>query len=138
MFKRHGVPRSRLEVLRQVALFEGLSDKVLARIDSHADELEVQPGRELTTQGGGAYEVFIVAEGEAEVRIDGEVVGTSGEGDLIGELGVLENRPRAATVVASTPMRLLVLDSREMHWLLDEPELAARVQQNVERHHGNP
>lgn len=136
MFTRHGVPRSRLEALGRIPLFEGLSEKVLARIDKHLDELQVQPGRELTTQGRGAYEAFIVEEGEAEVTIDGKVVGRAGPGELIGELGVLEHRLRSATVKAATPMRLLVMDSRDVRWLFEDATLAARVQENIDRHRG--
>lgn len=136
MFGRHGVPRSRLEVLRRVAFFDGLSDKVLARIDSHIDEVAVEAGSVLTKQGGGAYETFIVAEGTADVLIDGQPVGEANAGELIGELGVLEKKARSATVVAKTPMRLLVIDRREMGWLFQDPLLAARLGENVSRHGG--
>lgn len=136
MFTRHKVPRSRIEALGKVSLFEGLSEKVLSRIDAHLDEIQVQPGRELTTQGRSSFEAFIVEEGEAEVTVDGQVVARAGPGELIGELGVLENRPRSATVRAATEMRLLVMDSRDVQWLFDDATLAGRVQANVDRHRG--
>lgn len=138
MFHKHGVPRSRIDFLRSVPTFEGLPDKALSRIDAHLDDLKVQAGRVLTHQGEAAEEVFIVAEGEAEVRIGDEVVGTTGVGEMIGELGVLQHTPRSATVTASTPMRLLVINPREMQWLFDDERLAARVQENVARHTGTP
>lgn len=134
MFGRHKVPRSRLEVLRRVPFFEGLPQKALARIDSHIDEVAVEAGRVLTKQGGGAFETFIVAEGTAEVRIDDQVIRTTEVGELIGEIGVLQRKVRSATVVAKTPMRLLVIDPRNMSWLSEDRVLAARVQQNLERH----
>lgn len=136
MFQRHGVPRSRIEFLRTVPMFDGLSDKVLSRIDAHLDDANVPAGKVLTHQGDGADEAFIVAEGEAEVRVDGEVVATSGTGEMIGELGVLRHTPRAATVVARTPMRLLVINPQDLQWLFDDKALAARVQDNVARHTG--
>ena len=135
MFQRHGVPRERIDVLRQVPFFEGLSTKVLARIDQHLDEVNVPAGRVLTAQGEGAYETFIIADGVAEISIDGSVVRDTEIGELIGEIGVLKHTLRAATVVAKTPMRLLVLEAREMNALLHEDKLVAeRVQQNLDRH----
>ena len=135
MFQRHGVPRERIDVLRQVPFFEGLSTKVLARIDQHLDEVNIPAGRVLTTRGEGAYETFIIADGVADITIDGEVVRETEIGELIGEIGVLKHTLRAATVVAKTPMRLLVLEAREMNALLHEDKLVAeRVQQNLDRH----
>jgi CRP/FNR family cyclic AMP-dependent transcriptional regulator len=138
MFNRHGVPRERLELLAKVPFFEGLPDKVLARIDSHVDEVEVPAGRKLTEQGTGAYEAFIVAEGTAEVRVGDEVVAETSIGELIGEIGVLKNTLRTATVTATTPMRLLVINPRELSWLFDNPKLSARVQANLDKHLSGP
>lgn len=134
MFNRHGVPRSRLEFLRGVPLFAGLSDKVLARIDSHIDDVLLPAGRHLTDQGTRAYEAFIIAEGEADVVIDGEVVATTEVGEMIGEIGVLKHTLRTATVTAKTPMRLFVITPRDIGWLLEDKELAQRVRENLERH----
>jgi CRP/FNR family transcriptional regulator, cyclic AMP receptor protein len=138
MFKRHGVPNARIEFLRQVPFFEGLPDKALARIDSHLDEVTVPAGRTLTEQGRGAYETFIVAEGTADVSIGGEVVNQTSIGELIGEIGVLKNTLRTATVTATTTMRLLVLGPRELDWLFDDPILAERVQANLDKHLAGP
>lgn len=134
MFKRHGVPKSRLEVLRGVPIFAGLSDRVLSRIDSHIDDVEIPAGRNLTDQGTRAYEAFIIVDGEAEVIIDGKVVGTTEIGEMIGEIGVLKHVPRMATVTARTPMRLFVINPREMSWLFEDKALAQRVQENLDRH----
>lgn len=135
MLRPHGVPRKRIELLKQVPFFEGLSTRVLARIDHHLSEVSVPAGRLLIEQGEMAYEAFIIEDGVAEVSIDGELVRDTEIGELIGELGILRNAPRAATVVAKTPMKLLVLDAREMEALLHEDKkVAERVQQNVDRH----
>ena len=135
MFQHHGVPRARIEVLRQVPFFEGLSSKHLARIDGYLDEVEVETGRVLTTQGEGAYEAFIIADGVAEVSKDGEVVRDTDIGELIGEIGILNNSLRTATVVAKTPMRLLVFNSNQMRGLLSEDKkVADRVEANMKRH----
>jgi CRP/FNR family transcriptional regulator, cyclic AMP receptor protein len=122
-------------VLRQVPFFEGLSNKHLARIDGYLDEVNAEPGRVLTTQGEGAYEAFIIADGVAEVRKDGEVLRDTDIGELIGEIGILNNSLRTATVVAKTPMRLLVFNSNQMRGLLSEDKkVADRVQANMKRH----
>ena len=135
MFHRHGVPRERIDVLRQVPFFEGLSTKSLARIDKHLDDVNVSAGRVLTAEGESAYEAFIIADGVAEISIEGKVVRDTEIGELIGEIGVIKHTLRAATVVAKTPMRLLVLDAREMNALLHEDKLVAeRVQENLTRH----
>ena len=135
MFSRHGVPRERIDVLRQVPFFEGLSTKVLARIDQHLDDVTVPEGRVLTAQGEAAYEAFIIADGVAEIRVDGKPVRDTEIGELIGEIGLLKNTMRRATVVAKTPMRLFVLDGREMEALLHEDKkVAERVQENLTRH----
>lgn len=131
---KHGVAVTRLEFLRSVPLFSGLPDNVLARIDSHMDEVDWPAGRSLTVQGKGSYEAFVIAEGTAEVSIDGQVKRHAGPGEMIGELGVLQRGPRTATVTAQTPMRLLVINPRDLDWLFEDPVLAQRVQDNVQLH----
>jgi cAMP-dependent protein kinase regulator len=59
-------------------------------------------------------------------------------GELIGELGVLQHTSRTATVTAKTPMRLLVLNPRDLDWLFSDPKLAERVEQNVAQHLAGP
>ena len=138
MFQRNGVPQSRLDFLRGLPLFDGISDKVLGRLDHLLTEVSVQPGRVLTEQGGGSFEAFIVAEGTAEVRVNDEVVGQAGAGELIGELGVLEHKARTATVTATSPMTLLVLNPRELSTLIHEESLGSRLQANIDRHRAGP
>jgi CRP-like cAMP-binding protein len=138
MFNRHGVPRERIQFLSRVPFFEGLPSKVLARIDGHLDDVRVDAGRVLTEQGRGAFETFIVAEGSAVVRVDGEVVGETSVGDLIGEVGVLKNHLRTATVTAKTPMKLLVMRPGELGWLFENPKLAERIQKNLDQHLARP
>jgi CRP/FNR family transcriptional regulator, cyclic AMP receptor protein len=136
MFDRHGVPRARIEVLGKVPFFEGLPRKVLARIDSHLDEVEVPAGRKLTEEGTSAYEAFIIADGVAEVRVGSKVVAQTSVGELIGEIGVLKNTLRTATVIATTPMRLLVINPRDLDWLFENPKLSERVEKNLAQHLG--
>ena len=136
MFNRHGVPRARLEVLRQVPMFDGLSDKELARIDSHIVEVDVPEGRELISQSEAADQAFIVASGVAEIRIGPEVVGETTIGEIIGEIGILTRKPRTATVTSRTAMRLLVITPHGLNRLLEDKTVNARIQENLARHLG--
>jgi len=138
MFDRRRVPKSRMEALGRVPMFEGLSRKVLTRIDSHCVEIEISAGETLTSQGGTSREAFFVTAGTAEVRVGDELVGQTGSGEMIGDIGVLERRPRTATVTALTDMRLLVVNGRDLNWLLEDQTLAARVRENLERHLAGP
>ena len=138
MFNRNGVPQSRLEFLRSLPLFDGVPDKALARIDHLFTQVSVEPGRVLTEQGGSSFEAFIVAEGTAEVRVNDEVVREAGVGELIGELGVLDHKPRTATVTALTPMTLLVLHPGELNTLAEEESVGPQLRKNVELHRRGP
>lgn len=138
MFDRRRVPKSRMEALGRVPMFEGLSRKVLTRIDSHCVEIEISAGETLTSQGGTSREAFFVTAGTAEVRVGDELVGQTEPGEMIGDIGVLERRPRTATVTALTDMRLLVVNGRDLNWLLEDQTLAARVRENLERHLAGP
>jgi CRP-like cAMP-binding protein len=89
----------------------------------------VSPGDELTRQGGHAREFFVVVSGTAEVHRDGERIGHLGPGDFFGEVGLLGPRwERSATVVATSPMRALVMARRQFRELLfAAPTVAARI-----------
>lgn len=138
MFHRHGSPDSRLDFLSTVKLFEGLPRKALEKLDHHLDEVDVPAGHRLTHEGDRAFETFIVVEGQAKVMVNDEVIGSVGPGELVGEVAVLNHRERTATVVAETPMRLLVLNSREIDWLLNDNTLSERVRAELARHLAGP
>jgi CRP/FNR family transcriptional regulator, cyclic AMP receptor protein len=98
----------------------------LARL---ADEIAIPAGHELTRQGGYAREFFVVVSGTADVDRDGERIGRLEAGDFFGEVGLLGPRfERGATVVATSPMRLLVLARRQFRELLfAAPTVAVRI-----------
>jgi CRP-like cAMP-binding protein len=73
------------------------------------DELTVPRGRLLLQEGAVGSEAFIIAEGEATVFVDGQMVATLGPGDIIGEVSTLHDGPSAATVRAATELRLLII-----------------------------
>jgi len=101
--------RSKLDMLRKVPAFAGCSDKELSEAARHVDEWEVAAGTALTREGTVGHEAFVIIEGEAAVMINGESVADLGPGQFVGEMAMLDRRPRSATVVAQTDMRLLLI-----------------------------
>lgn len=115
----------KLETLRRVPLFRACSPKEIEYLARLTDEISVQPGRVLAEQGRPGHEFFMIIEGKASVQLpDGDV--QLGPGDFFGEMSLLDNEPRVATVVASTPMDLLVLGSREFSSAIAEVPTIAR------------
>ncbi|MGH9297451.1 MAG: Crp/Fnr family transcriptional regulator [Acidimicrobiales bacterium] len=80
--------------------------------------LSVEEGYALTTEGSSGKECFVVADGEAQVTIEGRPIGVVGPGECIGEMALLDPGPRTATVTARTPMSLYVLSTGEFQSLL--------------------
>lgn len=116
------------EQLAQVPLFEGLSKKELRMISQLATYLEEPAGTVLTREGATGHEFIIVLDGEIEVSQGGRVVATRGAGSYIGEIALLDHRPRTATVTAKTPIRIEVIGQREFAGLLAEvPELSQQL-----------
>ncbi len=114
--------------LAKVPLFNGLSKKQLREVSSLATRLDEPAGTQLTKEGHVGNEFIIVLEGEIEVRKGDEVVATRGPGSYVGEIALLDNRPRTATVIAKTPVVIEVIGRREFRTLLaDAPELQAEI-----------
>lgn len=116
------------ELLARVPLFKDLSTKHLRQVRSLATRVDVSPGRVLTREGGTGHEFIVVLEGEVEIRQDDKVIATCGAGDYVGEIALIDQRPRTATVVATSPAALEVIGQREFAELLaEEPEIADRI-----------
>ena len=116
---------SRLDGIR---LFSGLSKKELGQLAQHMDELTVREGEELATEGRFAHEFFVIEDGVAEVLQNGERIAELGPGDFFGEIGLLETDRRTATVVATTPLTVIVMGQREFASMdRDMPEVADRI-----------
>ncbi len=118
----------RPELIDAVPLFDGTPRRVRREAPRWADELDVPAGRLVVREGEYAREFFVIVDGAAEVVKDGETVAVLGPGEFFGELGLLGGDLRTASVVAATPLRLLVVAAREFRTMLDAlPQVADRV-----------
>lgn len=125
---RRGSKNAKVQLLRRVSLFSTCSNRELTRIASLADEIEVPEGRVLIRQGESGKEFFVIVEGKAKVSARGRRATTLGPGSGIGELSLLDQGPRSATVTALSDMYLLVLDSRSFSSLIAEvPSVASKI-----------
>jgi Cyclic nucleotide-binding domain len=112
--------------LAKIPLFQNLSAKQLAAVDRLVTTIDVPAGRELIREGEPGQEFIVVVDGEAEVRRAAEVIAVRGPGTFVGEMALLLDRPRNASVVARTAMTIDVIDRQAFRQLLDEfPDLHA-------------
>src|SRR3954453_17272808 len=119
---------SKLDHLSNVRLFSNLTKKELAAVGRASDELEVDAGRILVQEGASGHEFFLILEGQAAVKRAGRKIASLGPGQYFGEMALLDRAPRNATVVADTPMRVLVLAQREFNDVVDAvPGLAHKM-----------
>jgi putative iron-dependent peroxidase len=115
-----------LELLRRVPLFSALRRRELERVGELAELIEVPDGGLITRQGEWGHEFFVVLTGFVLVERDGRGLARLGPGDFVGEIALIDGRPRTATVTADGPVRLLVLHHREFDSLLDTTPTIAR------------
>lgn len=106
--------------LAEIAIFSELSKRELKAVSRLMTELELKDGSQLTRQGEPGREFIIISAGTAKVEIDGTTVAHLGPGDFLGELAVISGTPRTATVTATSPMVVEILNRREFMALLDE------------------
>lgn len=112
----------KLELLRSVPLFARAQAREIERIGQLVDEVELPAGRVLMREGERGAEMFIFASGGGLVERDGREIDRVVPGAWVGELALLSEGPRTATVTLSEPSRLFVLGHREFHTLLGESE----------------
>ncbi len=118
----------KLDLLRAIPLFADLSGRELERIARLVDEVDVPAGKVLMNEGDHGAEMFVVVEGRFTVERNGTVVRECGPGEILGELALLSEGPRTATVVAAEPGHLLVAGHHEFHELMEvSPEISAKM-----------
>ena len=120
----------KVELIRKAPLFAHCSKRELEQIAQIADEIDLREGKEMTRQGAPGREFFVLLEGSADVMKDGRRINTLGAGDFFGEIALVSDTPRTATVTAISPVRALVVTDRAFRRLLNEqPQIAAKVLQ---------
>ena len=123
--------------LRKLALFAGLSEEERQKVARWADEVEIPVQKHLVEEGDLGYEFFVIQEGRAEVRRGDEVIAELGPGDFFGEIALLQEHRRNASVVAAEPMRAIVMTRRDFKEMQAEmPSVAALIRQAVEDRRG--
>ena len=93
-----------VQTLKKVPLFSGLNDRELQQIASSLRERRYNAGDKVTEEGHGGAGFFVIEEGEADVTVGGEERGSVGPGDYFGEIALLNDSPRTATLTARTDM----------------------------------
>ena len=120
--------------LRELHVFDGLSRKQRRLLAARADELDVPAGKTLCSKGETAHMFFVIEDGTAKVVRDGQYLDELGPGDFFGEMGLLDNAPRNADVVAKTPVKLMVLSGQALRTLEREaPGFARKLSRSIEQ-----
>ena len=118
----------KVELIRKAPLFAHCSKRELEEIAQLADEVDLREGKEMTRQGARGREFFVLLEGSADVTKDGRRINRLGPGDFFGEIALVSDTPRTATVTATSPVRALVVTDRAFRRLLnDVPQMQAKV-----------
>ena len=128
--------REKAELLDRVDLFRGLGGVPLSAIADKAVEVAFPSGRPIARQGEVGTGFFLIVNGAARVTRDGDTIATLGPGDFFGELSLLDQQPRVATVQADgpTPTVCLAIASWEFERLLEEqPRVAIGLLKGVAR-----
>jgi CRP/FNR family cyclic AMP-dependent transcriptional regulator len=118
----------KVDLIKRAPLFWSCSKRELEQIAQLADEIDLREGKEMTRQGDRGREFFVLLEGDADVVKDGKSINRLGAGDFFGEIALVSDTPRTATVTATSPVRALVITDRSFRRLLnDQPEIQNKV-----------
>lgn len=129
---RRGGSDRKVQLLGKVPLFAECNSKELAKIAALADEIEVDKGTVLTKEGLPGRECFVVANGKAKCTLRGKRLATYGAGDVFGEMSLLDNEPRAATITAESDMVLFVVDARSFWGLCEQaPTVTKKIMKAI-------
>lgn len=118
----------KLFALSGVPLFSGLSKRQLGLVERFSDEVHAEAGDVLAREGGLGREFLLILDGRARVERGKRALAQLGRGDFFGEMSLIDGEPRSASVIAVTPVTLLVMDARSFRSVLDEtPPMARKI-----------
>ena len=121
---------AKIDLIKQVPLFAQCSRKELAEVASIADEIDLPAGKELIREGGRGREFFVLLDGTVDVQKDERRIRELKGGDFFGEIALVSDAPRTATVTTSSPVRALVVSDRSFRSLLrHSPSIQLKVLQ---------
>ena len=124
----------KLELLKSIPLFAGFGRRELERLGMLTDQVDLPAGHVLMRQDEAGQEAFIIVRGRAEITRDGRVIAERGNGDILGEIALVDEGPRTATVTLTEPSQLLVVGHRDFHTLMDEmPAVRTQVLESLAR-----
>jgi len=119
---------AKIELLKSVPLFAGCSKSELRELAKTADELDLRQGTVLTREGRPGREFFVLIDGTAEVTRKGKTIADLGPGDWLGEIALITDSPRTATVTATSPVDVLVITDRRFRSVVETmPSIALKV-----------
>jgi CRP/FNR family cyclic AMP-dependent transcriptional regulator len=119
---------TKVRALGRASLFDGLSRKELTQLARVSEDLDVEPGTVLCREGETGHEFFVIVDGKVKITRKGRRLAMRGGGDFVGEIALLEDVPRTATVTAETPVRLFVLTRKDFRHLIDtNPRIERKV-----------
>ena len=117
----------KVDRLRGVDMFADLTTKQIRAVARVADEVPVAEGQILITEGEPGNSCFVVVEGTCVVRRGGRKLDEVGPGTCVGEMALIDDEPRSATVVAASDMELLVIERADFDGLLADVDGLARA-----------
>jgi CRP-like cAMP-binding protein len=119
--------------LKAAPLFADLSRKERRALAQRADEVELEQGRKIVREGEWAYEFFAIEQGTAEVRRGDQLLGELGPGDFFGEMGLMADTRRNASVIATSPLTVIVMTAQAFRQTARElPEVATKIRAAIE------
>jgi CRP-like cAMP-binding protein len=119
---------AKIKLLERVPLFAGCSRKELGEIAQIADEIDLRDGKVLIKEGSRGSEFFVLLDGTVRVTRKGRKLNELAAGSFFGEIALVSDVPRTATVQATSPVRLLVVTDRGFERLMRRvPSIALKV-----------
>lgn len=116
----------KIELLGGIPLFAACSQRELSQVAALTVPTELKKGTVLTRQGAAGGLAFVIAKGRADVTRNGKSLAKLGPGDVVGELSLIDGKPRSATVTALSDLEVLELDGRDLAKLMKKAPSVVR------------